>query len=173
MNRRPNGYDRYRRDADDAILERILAENGIRRPDLRGGGTTQVLSTGVGGCMNEGSRERNYTDTGEGMRRRNSADACGCTRERNGGNACGYRVRNDSAPDADICQRPCDDSVECRYGYSRTYGVTDRPLGIVYSPIQEWKELYDLEEGLSRGTIFKQLYLPLEVGNGKGGNCRG
>lgn len=62
----------------------------------------------------------------------------------------------------------------CRYGDGLAYGVTDRPLAIVYSPIQEWRMLYDREFGLSRGTIFEELDLPLTVKqNDEGGCCRG
>ena len=43
----------------------------------------------------------------------------------------------------------------------RSWGlVGGYPLAMVYSPIQEWRELYDNEMGLSRGTIFKELDLP-------------
>lgn len=39
-----------------------------------------------------------------------------------------------------------------------------RSLAMVYSPVQEFEELYDAEQGLHRGTIFRQLDLPLTVG---------
>lgn len=53
------------------------------------------------------------------------------------------------------------------------YGLDGYPLAMVYSPVQEWTELYCESEGLRRGTIFKQLDLPLEVvrKDGKGGFC--
>jgi hypothetical protein len=51
------------------------------------------------------------------------------------------------------------------------YGVTDRPVGSVYAPIQPFSGLYDLPRALSRGTLFEALDLPLEVG--KGGRCNG
>ena len=35
-----------------------------------------------------------------------------------------------------------------------------RPLAMVYSPAQEWRELYDNETGLARGTVFKELEFP-------------
>ena len=35
-----------------------------------------------------------------------------------------------------------------------------RPLAMVYSPVQEWRELYDNEVGHDRGTIFKELDFP-------------
>ena len=35
-----------------------------------------------------------------------------------------------------------------------------RPLAMVYSPEQEWRDLYDSEEGHKKGTIFKELDLP-------------
>lgn len=67
----------------------------------------------------------------------------------------------------------CSES-DCPYGNGLAYGVTDRPLAIVYSPIQEWRMLYDREFGLSKGTIFEELDLPLTVKqNDEGGCCRG
>ena len=42
----------------------------------------------------------------------------------------------------------------------KSWGLTGYPLAMVYSPIQEWRELYDNDTGLSRGTIFKELDLP-------------
>jgi hypothetical protein len=35
-----------------------------------------------------------------------------------------------------------------------------RPLAMVYSPAQEWRELYDNETGHARGTIFRELEFP-------------
>jgi len=34
------------------------------------------------------------------------------------------------------------------------------PLAMVYSPFQEWEHIYEAEEALKRGTIFKKLDLP-------------
>lgn len=42
-------------------------------------------------------------------------------------------------------------------------GLPDRPLAMVYAPLQCWSNVYDSEEGLSRGTLFAGLDLPLEV----------
>ena len=36
-------------------------------------------------------------------------------------------------------------------------------LAMVYSPVQCWRNLYDPVSGLSRGTIFAELDLPLEA----------
>ncbi|MBO7342152.1 MAG: spore coat associated protein CotJA [Clostridia bacterium] len=35
-----------------------------------------------------------------------------------------------------------------------------RHLAMVYSPAQEWRDLYDNEMGHGRGTIFKELEFP-------------
>lgn len=35
-----------------------------------------------------------------------------------------------------------------------------RPLAMVYSPVQEWRDLYENEVGHDRGTIFKELDFP-------------
>ena len=39
-----------------------------------------------------------------------------------------------------------------------------RSLAMLYSPRQSFEELYDAEQGLARGTIFRQLDLPLTTG---------
>ena len=43
-------------------------------------------------------------------------------------------------------------------------------LAMVYSPCQEFEDLYDHTEGLKRGTIFRALDKPF---NGKGGRFNG
>ena len=40
-----------------------------------------------------------------------------------------------------------------------------RPLAMVYSPVQEWRDLYDNEAGHERGTIFKELDFPFLGGD--------
>ncbi len=35
-------------------------------------------------------------------------------------------------------------------------------LAMVYSPKQEWQELYSMENALSRGTLFRELDKPFE-----------
>lgn len=36
------------------------------------------------------------------------------------------------------------------------------PLAMAYVPMQQWKNVYSPQEGLSRGTIFSELDLPFE-----------
>ena len=43
------------------------------------------------------------------------------------------------------------------------------PLGYSYTPIQRWRMLYRPAEGLSRGTLFSELDLPLEASKCKRG----
>lgn len=50
-----------------------------------------------------------------------------------------------------------------------------RPIAMVYGERQEWENLYTPEIGLTKGTIFDELNLPLNYtrcSDGKGG-CRG
>ena len=47
--------------------------------------------------------------------------------------------------------------------------LTGYPLAMVYSPEQGFDDLYEPEEGLSRGTVFVALDLPFE---GDTGRCR-
>lgn len=37
-------------------------------------------------------------------------------------------------------------------------------LAMVYSPLQTFNDLYEPQEALSRGTLFRELDKPLEVG---------
>jgi hypothetical protein len=43
----------------------------------------------------------------------------------------------------------------------------DESLAMVYSPKQEFRRLYEAEEGLSKGTVFCELYKPLWAGGGE------
>lgn len=56
-------------------------------------------------------------------------------------------------------QMPRGDASACPGGMAQCpHGA--RPLAMVYSPVQEWRDLYDNEEGHDRGTIFKELDFP-------------
>lgn len=44
-------------------------------------------------------------------------------------------------------------------------------LAMVYSPKQEWQNLYCEEEGMKAGTIFKELDKPFYGSKCHGGNC--
>lgn len=49
------------------------------------------------------------------------------------------------------------------------WGILEKPVAMVYAPIQEWRSIYDAEMGLSRGTIFAELDLPFVGCKGCGG----
>ena len=40
------------------------------------------------------------------------------------------------------------------------WGLSAHPLAMVYSPVQEFDRLYDLDKGFVAGTIFADLDLP-------------
>ena len=64
---------------------------------------------------------------------------------------------------------------KCRDNPRGTWGLRETPLAMMYSPTQEWRNLYDNEMGLSRGTIFKELDLPFMAtwGESSAPSCRG
>ena len=39
----------------------------------------------------------------------------------------------------------------------------DMPVGYAYVPIQRWRMMYSPEDALSHGTMFEELFKPLEV----------
>ena len=41
--------------------------------------------------------------------------------------------------------------------------LSDKPLGYAYVPIQHWRMLYTPDNALKSGTLFEELYLPMEV----------
>ena len=51
------------------------------------------------------------------------------------------------------------------------WGLKSHPLAMVYSPLQEFHELYTPEKALERGTVFTELDLPFEGYKGSKGGC--
>ena len=75
------------------------------------------------------------------------------------------------------CPQVRQDTPSCDGGMpnaNESWGITSYPLASVYCPLQEFKDIYDLDAALNNGTIFKELDLPF-MGRriNKGGNCRG
>ena len=53
------------------------------------------------------------------------------------------------------------DLPTCENG-SKGFGLKGYPLAMVYSPMQEFDKLYELDKGFNAGTIFSELDLPFE-----------
>ncbi|MFA5561536.1 MAG: spore coat associated protein CotJA [Eubacteriales bacterium] len=43
-----------------------------------------------------------------------------------------------------------------------------RPLAMVYVPRQVWRDLFPLQEALALGSLFRELYMPIETADGTG-----
>ncbi len=57
---------------------------------------------------------------------------------------------------------------------TRTWGLKNYPLAMVYAPLQEFDGILDKECALERGSLFEKLDLPfMGASVYKGGNCRG
>lgn len=39
----------------------------------------------------------------------------------------------------------------------------DKPLAYAYVPIQRWRMMFTPEDALAHGTLFEELYKPMEV----------
>jgi len=91
-------------------------------------------------------------------------DRTDTTRCRQGGRSCGLtgvEARNEmpgqrpeQRPEGPTPCSPCA-KQNCLSGW---------PLAMSYTPDQEWKDLYEIEVGLSHGTIFTELDLPFYPG---------
>lgn len=53
------------------------------------------------------------------------------------------------------------ETEECPQSMDAT--LNDKPLGYAYVPIQRWRMLFPHSEALCRGTMFEELYKPMEV----------
>ena len=82
--------------------------------------------------------------------------------------------------DERIGNRLCDGSLPENNAQGQTdscidgdmgWGLRAHPLAMVYSPLQEFHELYEPDMALERGTLFSELDLPFEGGKGKKGGC--
>ena len=74
---------------------------------------------------------------------------------------------NKASPSCDLNDSPLRNS-------SSMWGLEGYPLASVFSPLQNFDNLYDCETALKQGTIFAELDLPFSGRTvQKGGNCRG
>ena len=62
------------------------------------------------------------------------------------------------------CVPSCDPCGE------HSWGLNGYPLAMVYAPCQAFRNLYDLDTALVRGTLFSELDLPIETAGGVGRN---
>lgn len=79
-------------------------------------------------------------------------------------------IRPETRPECDCkehtnvhCHNECANPTTCGCGACEDFSppvLKGVPLAMVYSPYQEWENLYEPEVGLTRGTVFKCLDLP-------------
>lgn len=53
------------------------------------------------------------------------------------------------------------------YGESACNAVDVCRVGMAYVPMQRWRDIYEQEKALSRGTIFAELDMPFLGGGGR------
>jgi len=72
----------------------------------------------------------------------------GCGQRRNCGCAAGNTGRRSAGASGNRCRV---------HGEDQLAGL---PLAMAYVPMQEWRNLFDLENGFDEGTLFKELDFP-------------
>ena len=65
-----------------------------------------------------------------------------------------------SKPNGEMITEEMENTTPCNPSDAQMMGDS---LAMVYSPKQYWMEMFPEEDALSFGTLFKQLYKPLEV----------
>lgn len=139
-----NQYNSPRDRIDDALLIRLLNEE---EPMPEYTCTGERRSGGCSGTNGTGRRMRNDTREHHSAcgNSRNRPCGCGETEERR--NTCMEERRN-------TCGESC----------ARINGLTGYPLAMVYMPDHDWDGLFDEEEALEHGTLFRPLELPFYPG---------
>lgn len=93
---------------------------------------------------------------------RQNAPSCGC-RSRQMNRTCRTQIsepkpgqKDLSCNDETFSNCSCDEQQSC----ARKECLSSYPLAMAYVPEQEWENLYNMEEALLYGTIFKSLSFP-------------
>lgn len=74
------------------------------------------------------------------------------------------------------CEHAHEHEASCQYDgcgaatAANRWGLSCYPLASVYSPLQEFRDIYDIDTALGEGTIFKELNLPF-LGGKSGCGC--
>lgn len=66
----------------------------------------------------------------------------------------------------------CNPGRGCGSEAGSRFGVTNRPVGMVYAPLQSFDGIYEKAKALTHGTIFAALDLPFEACGASGGGVR-
>ncbi len=152
-----NQYNSPRDRIDDALLIRLLNEDE---------GQSEYTCTGERRNGGTSRSRRNPCDRRNDYRDFRNNDGCCCDRHDNTGCGNNREQRNHSkcGNDRDRCDHDgCSDSC------SRNF-LSGYHLAMVYTPDHEWEDLYEEEEALSRGTMFRALEFPFYPGK-CGGSC--
>ena len=134
--------------------------------DSRDDNSTTCFSS-ASGHANENSRCGGNSRCGENSRCSGNS-RCGENRRNNRSGSCGYRGgfdRNVENNGRGACG--CDSG-------NNLHELVGFPLAMVYSPVQAWRCVYDINTALDRGTLFKELDKPLEAveTTGRCGGCK-
>lgn len=101
---------------------------------------------------------------------------CGCRNMRNTEQSdCGCRNTRDTRQSDRGCGNTRETTPRCGGcgNDERGWGLHEHPLAMAYAPLHVWRNVYEPEMGLSRGTIFAELDKPFHEGMTKGGCCNG
>ncbi|MCI7179179.1 MAG: spore coat associated protein CotJA [Lachnospiraceae bacterium] len=110
-----------------------------------------------------------YSRPGMGYPQRSSCNSSRSSSERPHYNTAHLSSERSSAP----CGNSESNTCSCRENRPRTPHMSDPlaslPAAMAYVPWQNWRDIYDIEQGFRCGTIFKELNKPFLW---KGGFCR-
>lgn len=145
---------------DENMMRRILSEYGVR-------------DNFTGHCCDNDNdyplyRRGNDSDVrGQSYRRDDRARKTSATPTHRHSSCCPICGSKDGCS----CRSSHGSSCGSKEGF-RVPRLENVPLSMVYSPAQEWRNLYESEEGFDRGTIFKELDFPWYPTQCSSSGCR-
>lgn len=168
-----NQYNSPRDRIDDALLIRLLNEEEPMPEYTCMGERRNGRSSCQNGMQNRSAGRRSGNSCGCSERRteRENRSGCGETRERQNGCSEMNERQNRSGcgcGEARERQNGCGESRERREcgceSCSRGGSLEGYPLAMVYSPDHDWEDMFEEEEALEHGTLFRRLELPFYPG---------
>lgn len=149
-------YNAENRTPRDRVGEELFSPAGdisaqrYRTREIKSVSTFAPFSATVNTGARVSSRESSHA--------RNSLD--NCNQRRNCGCTAGSTSRRSACMPGNRCTV---------HGEDQLSGL---PLAMAYVPLQEWRNLYDLESGFNEGTLFKELDFPFYPASCPRKGCR-
>lgn len=155
---------------DEDFLKRMLSDEGYNMDfrKMRDNNGYPCFINQNDAIIASKKHDGNMADRCQKNQRENNDCKCSCARKKSGSCEC-LRKKEENCiniakecgckPYMNSCEIFKNQKVQCDDGFT-VPRLNEAPLSMVYSPFQEWKNIYEPEEALEHGTIFMELDFP-------------